>query len=717
MNVRLYFLVVVFFALGLGPAFSSVLYVDVNCTNPTPPYADWSTAATDIQSAVDAASDGDFIWVNDGVYQSGARVVYGSLTNRVVLNKAVTVQSVNGPAATSIVGNPPFGSTGIRCVYLTNNATLSGFTLTNGGTRFQGSLIQEQSGGGAWCEGTNAWLTNCFFTGNRASQQGGAVFNGSLLNCILTNNRATFGGGAGSNWAGNCLIIANFGAGSGGAGAYGCTLYNCTLSGNSDPNTGATGGGARSSQLFNCMISNNLAYDGGGVSSSTLSNCMVLNNSAIVFGGGAYQSTLVNGTVAGNAAMNDTGVAIPYGGGGETCTFSNCTLTGNVVSNGLGGGHFIIQYGAGGGGADNSTLYSCSVIGNLATCNVAPSTCTGGGLNNSTAYGCLIISNSVSTGQGGGVQNSRLNNCLVNNNSAGSGGGAASSSLTNCLLTGNTATNFGGGAYLGVLINCTVVSNSQSAPQFGDTFRGGGGAAGSMARNCIIYFNSSATNESPFPSYPNYFYSPEFSSPVPLLTNCCSWPLTNGVTVTNDPQFVNISGGDFHLLSASRCINAGTNIYIITNGVDLDGNPRVSGGAVDIGAYEFQGQVTGTFAAWLAKYLLPTNGAADLADSDGDGMNNLQEWLAGTNPTNAQSSFLLYPPMKNGGSLHLSWQGVTNRIYCLQRSTDLIAQPFVTIQSNFVGAPFIFPDGTQRNITADLSATNAGPYYYRVMLQ
>ncbi len=177
----------------------SVRYVNLSNSSPASPYLDWSTAATNIQDAIDASVDGDVVLVTNGTYSSGSRIVYPGTPNRVVVTRAITVQSVNGPDVTLIqgarTGTITNGFNSVRCVYLTNNATLIGFTLTNGSTKPPSFPFLEQDGGGIWCEPTNVVVSNCVFSGNSSWTQGGGAYRGTLINCIITNNSAAIGGG------------------------------------------------------------------------------------------------------------------------------------------------------------------------------------------------------------------------------------------------------------------------------------------------------------------------------------------------------------------------------------------------------------------------------------------------------------------------------------------------------------------------------------------
>jgi hypothetical protein len=217
---------------------ATVRYVDLNNASPTPPYTSWTSAATDIQSAVDAAAAGDQILVTNGVYQTGTRVVSGNEMNRVAMTKPITVQSVNGPAVTVIKGVPPIvpsypiGS-GVRCVYLANGATLIGFTLTNGATLNVPSTA-DAVGGGVFCESSSAVLFNCMLTANGGTYGGGA-YQGTLNQCILTGNfGGAYGGGAYRSTLNNCTLTGNS-AGVGCGGAEGCTLNNCIVYYNNAP--------------------------------------------------------------------------------------------------------------------------------------------------------------------------------------------------------------------------------------------------------------------------------------------------------------------------------------------------------------------------------------------------------------------------------------------------------------------------------------------------
>jgi hypothetical protein len=366
-------------------------------------------------------------------------------------------------------------------------------------------------------------------------------------------------------------------------------------------------------------------------------------------------------------------------GGGVYCgsagsTVSNCVLAGNSAA-------------AEGGGVFRGTVNNCSLNGNLAR--------YGGGASRCTLNDCTLTNNLG--GHGGGATYSTLNNCTVFGNAAGDGGGVAFCSLSSCAVVGNSAA-YGGGSFLGTFKNCTVVGNS--------AVRGGGGVydaddrtgSNTFLANTIVYFNTANSGSNLLN--------------VLNLDHCCVAPLPSGFkgtgSITNDPLFIDRVGGNLRLQAGSPCINAGNNAYA-TTATDLDGNPRVVNGTVDIGAYEFQGPsgLTG-FHAWLAQYGLPTDSSADYVDSGGDGMNNWQKWIAGTDPTNALSALRLLTPTTDGTNITVSWHSVVGIGYFLQRSTNLgIPGSFIPLATNLLG---------QAGTTSftDTNAAGSEQLYYRV---
>jgi len=64
---------------------------------------------------VDATTANDTVLVTNGVYDTGGRAVYGAMTNRVAIDRPITVRSVNGPGLTAIAGKGR-GERTARCV-------------------------------------------------------------------------------------------------------------------------------------------------------------------------------------------------------------------------------------------------------------------------------------------------------------------------------------------------------------------------------------------------------------------------------------------------------------------------------------------------------------------------------------------------------------------------------------------------------------------------
>lgn len=636
-----------------------------NSPSPKAPYRSWMEAARTIQQAIDVQNVwGGIVLVTNGVYESGSRAV-GALLNRVVLTNNIVVRSVNGPEVTIIKGQGPVGSTAIRCVYITAGR-LEGFTLTNGFTRSTGNYNDyylDLFGGGAngYPNGGGV-LSNCIITGCSAYYGGGGAYRCILYNCIVTNNYAEeYGGGVYDSTLFNCIVQNNASSYYGG-GVYEGAVYHSVIDGNT---AGYYGGGTYYSECFNSEIRNNTAEYGGGSYAGSFSNCVFKANSASNYGGGSCYGSFYNCVFKENKSV--------LGGGAYNGSLYDCIIAGNMVS-------------SNGGGVYYGDLYRCIITNNIAQ--------FGGGTYETTLDNCFVSGNRAEL-DGGGVAYGTLYNCIVSNNVAEYGGGAGGAVLVNCLIIKNTAISDGGGANTATLINCTISDNKAVS---------GGGAINCDLLNCISYFNEAD-------------YDPNVSD-----CNCsftCTIPLQAGNgNIDSDPRFIESFSGNYRLDSTSPCIDAGTNVSSILISTDLDGNPRYQGKSVDMGAYEYvatqnlDSDGDGLPDWWENQYSGSPTGMNAASDDDGDGMDNMSEFIAGTHPFDPSSSLKILgiTPKSDGdqNGYEIKWQSVSGRYYDLEWSWS--PGNFSILVSNLPATPPV-------NTYTDTSRQISNKKFYRVKIR
>src|SRR5262249_35674526 len=98
------------------------------------------------------------------------------------------------------------------------------------------------------------------------------------------------------------------------------------------------------------------------------------------------------------------------------------------------------------------------------------------------------------------------------------------------------------------------------------------------------------------------------------------------------------------------------------------------------------------------------------ADPDGDAMNNLQEYLAGTSPKDADSDLAItaFNPTTAGTLATVTWESVLTRNYYVQKRLSLDpGSPWLDS-----GLGLISPDGS--STTRLIPDTNAPQRFYRV---
>jgi parallel beta-helix repeat protein len=528
-----------------------------------------------IGAAVGASNDGDEVIVSDGIYTGDG--------NRDIdfLGKAITVRSENGH------------NNCIICCNGTEAEPHRGFYFHSGedaNSIIEGIYIAfgyAALGGGVCCEQSSPMVTNCIFYGNSAEAGGGISCDDSsspkIVDCTFSYNTAYAGGGIYNRENSNP------------------TVTNCTFNGNSTI--------VYQSWALGC---------GGGMcnvnSDPIVNNCTFIDNLAERDGGGIcnYKNShpkVSNCTFKRNVAEN---VGIGYGGGmmnrqGSKPEVTNCVFKNNRSSV-YGGGMYNEE-------SSNPTVTKCTFINNLSG--------RGGGMYNRKSSPmvnrCVFSSNAATDsryvvwGRGGGMCNvdssPRVKNCLFSNNSA--------EGMYPFLSATGGMDNDGGTP---VITNCIFIGNSVADGVGGMNNHGGSSPS---VTNCILWNNSPSQISGS-------------SSLVSFSNVQGDWPGEGNINT--NPLFVAAPTGDYHLLQPSPCINTGDPDFLVgPNETDLYGWPRVIGGRVDMGAYEFNHIPVADAGpdrevyAWIDGIAEVTLDGSGSYDEDGQTLTYLWSWTVDGN--------------------------------------------------------------------------------------
>mgnify|MGYP002783568790 CR=1 FL=1 len=296
---------------------------------------------------------------------------------------------------------------------------------------------------------------------------------------------------------------------------------------------------------------------------------------------------------------------------GFTIRDANNSRTISTGESGNGGG--IYNGGSGAGNNSSPTIRNCIITQNTAR------------------YGGGIFNN----GFNGGTVNPTISQCIIANNTALEGGGGidfftadggnAAPTLFNTIVCNNTAQNVTGGQGAGgmylwggnltpSIINCVFANNTSAGIGGGiiidDTplFGGVSGTCNVIVQNSIFQGNTAVTNGPQFSIRAGGSFTATYSFVDMAAAGQGPFPISGAGTgniVAGNPNFLNAAnpiGADgcwftaddgLQLQNTSPCINSGSNSGVSTT--DLWGVPRIVGGTVDIGAYEYRALTISSF--------------------------------------------------------------------------------------------------------------------------